>query len=161
MPSTTVTWFSTLSERVVNLGDDMCHGVSQVDKLSNSVHSYIWKDPKYGKDRAYRWMVSWIGAKCAVTLGVSTYRPAVSWEVFSKAFQDQFDPEGRECVRQELGEQIWQCMERQPLQQNLHQHCTHFGQDKQQQRHTHFKNDTDDKVAILEKRVVLLERHIM
>ncbi|KAF8522688.1 hypothetical protein BDD12DRAFT_924341 [Trichophaea hybrida] len=175
---TTVTWFLKLVERVVDLGDDMCHGVSRVDKLLNTVHSYIWKDPKYGKDRAYRWMLSWIGAKCAVTLGVRTYGLTVSWETFTAAFREEFDPDEREHVRrvhreqfgqdkerervrQDHREQSWQAKERQPEQEKLRQRRTHFGQDKEQQCRTHFNNDTEDKVAILEKRVVLLERHIM
>ncbi|KAF8538087.1 hypothetical protein BDD12DRAFT_886114 [Trichophaea hybrida] len=111
--STTLTSFLKLVERVVDLGDNM-----------------------YGMDRAYRWMASWIGAKCAVTLGVSTYGPAVSWEAFIKAFREEFDPEEREYKER---------VQREP----------------REQRRTHFNNDTEDKVVILEKRVVLLERHIM
>ncbi|KAF8535928.1 hypothetical protein BDD12DRAFT_891451 [Trichophaea hybrida] len=175
--STTVTWFLKLVERVVEL--DTCYGVSQVDKLLNTVHSYIWKDPRYGKDRAYQWMSSWIGAKCAVTLGVSTYGPMMSWETFTKTFREEFDPEERECVRREYREQLGQDKERAQRQHMEQQRRTHFGQDQERdhvqrehreqqpkqeklrQRRTHFNNNTEDKVEILEKRVVLLERHIM
>ncbi|KAF8524156.1 hypothetical protein BDD12DRAFT_904652 [Trichophaea hybrida] len=101
------------------------------------VHSYIWKDPRYGKDCAYRWMACWIGAKCAVTLGARTYGPAISWESFTKAFREEFDPDERECVRPEHLEQLWKDKE-QPEQEKLHE------------RRTHFDNDTEEKVAILE-----------
>ncbi|KAF8539507.1 hypothetical protein BDD12DRAFT_980953 [Trichophaea hybrida] len=106
-------------------------------------------------------MVSWIGAKCTVSLEVSTSGPAVLWEVFSKAFRKGFDGKERQREQQRLREQLSQNEGRQPQKENLYQHRTHFGQDKQKQRRTHFNNETEDKVSILEQRVVLLERPIM
>ncbi|KAF8535912.1 hypothetical protein BDD12DRAFT_891541 [Trichophaea hybrida] len=61
----------------------------------------------------------------------STTGPAVSWEVFSKAFCDEIDPEERKRQPEELQEQISQNTVRQPQQENLHQPRTNFRQDKE------------------------------
>jgi hypothetical protein len=92
-------------------------GVSPDDRLINTVLENLSQEPRGGKDRAYRWAISWIGSRSGQSIytagsyiwvinygaGKNVYTPPstvplhqhypFNWIEFVHAFMDQFDPE--------------------------------------------------------------------
>jgi hypothetical protein len=115
----TVDWFLQLVAEYVRLGGGI--GVSQDDRLINTVLENLSREPRGGKDRAYRWAISWIGSRSGLSIytagsyawvinygtGKNVYTPpstvpihqhySFSWIEFVDAFTDEFDPERREA----------------------------------------------------------------
>jgi hypothetical protein len=113
----TVDWFLQLVAEYVRLGGGV--GVSQDDRLINTVLENLSREPRGGKDRAYRWAISWIGSRSGQSIytvgsyawvinygtGKNVYTPPstvpvhqhypFSWIEFVDAFMDEFDPERR------------------------------------------------------------------
>jgi hypothetical protein len=115
----TVDWFLQLVAEYVRLGGGV--GVSEDDRLINTVLENLSREPRGGKDRAYRWAISWIGSRSGLAIymagsyawvinygtGKNVYTPPstvpmhqhypFSWIEFVDAFTDEFDPERREA----------------------------------------------------------------
>jgi hypothetical protein len=62
----TVDWFLHLVAEYVRLGGGV--GVSQDDRLINTVLENLFRDPRGGKDRAHRWAISWIGSRSGLSI---------------------------------------------------------------------------------------------
>ncbi|KAA8893911.1 hypothetical protein FN846DRAFT_895567 [Sphaerosporella brunnea] len=117
----TVDWFLQLVAEYVGLGGGV--GVSQDNRLINTVLENLSREPWGGKDRAYRWAISWIGSQSGQSIytagsyngvinfgtGKNMYKPPstvpvhqhypFSWIEFVDAFMDEFNPERREASR--------------------------------------------------------------
>ncbi|KAA8908514.1 hypothetical protein FN846DRAFT_889428 [Sphaerosporella brunnea] len=116
-----VDWFLPLVAEYVRLGGGV--GVSQDDRMINTVLENLSREPRRGKDRAYRWAISWIGSRSGLSIymgvsyawppnyatGKNVYKPPstvpvhkhypFSWVEFVDAWMDEFDPERREASR--------------------------------------------------------------
>jgi hypothetical protein len=129
----TIDWFLQLVAEYVRLGGGV--GVSQDDRLINTVLENLSREPRGGKDRAYRWAISWIGSRSGLSIymagsyawvinygtGKHVYTPPstvpihqhypFSWIEFVDAFTDDFDPERREASRFRGAKSDWRAEE--------------------------------------------------
>jgi hypothetical protein len=129
----TVDWFFQLVAEYVRLGGGV--GVSQDDRLNNTALENLSREPRGGKYRAYRSVISWIGSRSGLSIymggsyawvinygtgkNVNTPPSTVpihqhypfSWIEFVDAFTDEFDPERRQINRFRGAESNWRAEE--------------------------------------------------
>jgi hypothetical protein len=129
----TVDWFLHLVAEYVRLGGGV--GVSQDDRLINTVLQNLSREPRGGKDRSYHSVISWIGSRSGLSIymggsyawvinygtGKNVNRPPstvpmhqhypFSWIEFVDAFTDEFDLERREASRFRGSKSDWRAEE--------------------------------------------------